>query len=199
MPHSLTELDAINLMLETIGAAPVNRLTGVQNEDVLIARQILTQVSREVQTEEWDFNSEDDYPFTPDEEGIIHVPDNIIRIVPSNNHATPFWGPTDVVIRGKRLYDRANHTFTFSGPFMADIALFLDFDELPYEAKQYILIRACRKFDVVSSGDTDREKWTAQDELRARADLLAADTRQANSHFGRMISIDPLIQVQFSR
>lgn len=198
MNNPVTELDAVNLMLETIGAAPVNRLEGVHNEDVIVARQILAQVSREVQSEEWYFNTEDGCTFVPDEEGYIRVPADITRINTTNRHSTSFWGPANVIVRGDKLYDKDNHTYKFDADITADITLCLPFDELPHEAKNYILIRACRKFDVISSGDTEREKWTAQDEMRARADLLAADTEQGKSVYGYRFGIDPLLELQFS-
>ena len=192
MNNPITELDAINIMLETIGAAPVNRLSGVQNEDVIIARQILKQVTNEVQAEEWYFNTEDDFPLEPDADGIIKVPLNITRINPMS--------PWDsrVTIRGKKLYDKTNHTFVFPDTIYANITLCLPYDELPFEARNYILIRACRKFDVISTGDNDREKWTANDEARARADLLAADTSQGHSSYGARFTIDPMLEVQVS-
>ena len=198
MNNPITELDAVNIMLETIGAAPVNRLEDVHNEDVIVARQILAQVSREVQSEEWYFNTEDGCTFVPDDEGYIRIPAGITRVYPTNSHGVSFWGPTQVIIRGDKLYDKGNHTYKFDQTFEADITLCLPFEELPYEAKNYILIRACRKFDVISSGDTEREKWTAQDEMRARADLMAVDTEQGKSSYGYRFGIDPLLELQLS-
>ena len=58
-PTSMTELEAVNVLLTTIGEAPVNTLTGNQVTDVTIANQVLTEVSREVQAQGWHFNTED--------------------------------------------------------------------------------------------------------------------------------------------
>ena len=58
IPSSMTELEAVNILLTTIGEAPVNTLTGNQVTDVSIANQVLNEVSREVQSQGWHFNTE---------------------------------------------------------------------------------------------------------------------------------------------
>lgn len=188
-----TELDAINVMLETIGASPVARLDGVQNQDVIVARHILNMVVRELQMEEWHFNTESNFPFEPDEDGFINLPANIIRVQPKQG----FFFPSDVVIRGQKLYDRQNHTYHFDQGFNAEIALCLPFDELPLEARTYVTIRAARKLSNNSVGDNQLETWTAQDEARARAAFVAADNRQANLSLGWKFKLDPVSENDF--
>ena len=65
-PTKMTELEAVNVLLTTIGEAPVNTLTGNQVTDVTIARQVLNEVSREVQSQGWYFNTENGVTLTPD-------------------------------------------------------------------------------------------------------------------------------------
>ncbi|EFB89764.1 tail tubular protein A [Pyramidobacter piscolens W5455] len=195
MPNTATELSAVNIMLETIGAAPVASLAGVQNQDVIVAKSVLDQVVREVQGEEFYFNTEKGFPFVPENDGTVRVPNNVTRIYP----CAAFYGPKDVVVRGNKLYDKENHTYRFEHPFEADITLCLDFDALPSEVKTYITIRAARKFAVTSLGDDNVEQWTAQDEARARATMIAADTAQGTAHMGVRMKLDPLIGVELSR
>lgn len=188
-----TELDAVNVMLETIGASPVARLDGVQNEDVIVARHTLQMVTRELQMEEWHFNTEHDFPLEPDEDGYINLPANIIRVQLKSG----FFRMSDVVIRGQRLYDRENHTYQFNCGFDADITLCLPFEELPLEARTYVTIRAARKLSNNSVGDSQLETWTAQDEARARAAFVAADNRQANLSLGWKFKLDPISENDF--
>jgi hypothetical protein len=190
-----TELSAINIMLETIGAAPVVTLTGVRNQDTIVAQSILDQVVKELQVEEWHFNTEAGYPFTPDTNGHITVPANITRIEPDRH----WQGPRDVTIRGNLLYDRVNHTTVFDQPFTATVVLSLAFDELPMEAKTYVTIRAARKFQAITNGDSNLQTWTAQDEARLRAAFVGADTRQANLYMGCRFKLDPSIGVDLAR
>mgnify|MGYP001400660828 CR=1 FL=1 len=52
-----TKLEAVNLMLSTIGEAPVNSLTSGL-VDAELAETILASVSKAVQSEGWNFNTE---------------------------------------------------------------------------------------------------------------------------------------------
>ena len=53
-----TELEAVNTMLSMIGEAPVNSLTGTLPLDATIAKNTLTEISREVQAAGWHYNTE---------------------------------------------------------------------------------------------------------------------------------------------
>ena len=56
-----TKLEAINVMLTAIGESPVNTITSSTTTDVSIAIQILDNVSREVQSVGWHFNTDTNY------------------------------------------------------------------------------------------------------------------------------------------
>ena len=72
-PAAMTELEAVNVLLTTIGEAPVNTLTGKQTTDVAIAQQVLNEVNREVQSRGWHFNTEYDVELIPDtSNNILH-------------------------------------------------------------------------------------------------------------------------------
>ena len=73
-PTSMTELEAVNVLLTTIGETPVNTLTGNQVTDVTIAKQVLNEISREVQAQGWHFNTEDGVELMPNEFKKILVP-----------------------------------------------------------------------------------------------------------------------------
>ena len=75
----LSELDAVNFMLESIGSMPVASLDDSGVADVAIANFILKQTSREVQSEGWYFNSDTDIEYTPDIDGYITFGANIVR------------------------------------------------------------------------------------------------------------------------
>ena len=79
-PTKMTELEAVNVMLTTIGEAPVNTLTGNQVTDVTIAQQVLNEVNREVQSQGWYFNTENGVTLTPDNNKHILPPADTARI-----------------------------------------------------------------------------------------------------------------------
>ena len=50
------------------------------NPDVAIALNTLREVSREVQSEGWSFNTEFDYKITPDSNNEIRIPDDVLQM-----------------------------------------------------------------------------------------------------------------------
>ena len=52
-----TELEAVNTILSTIGEAPLNTLTGSLPVDGTTAKNVLSEINREVQSAGWHFNS----------------------------------------------------------------------------------------------------------------------------------------------
>lgn len=61
----MTELDAINYMLSAIGSDPINTLVDDTDVDVDNAQRILKQVSRSIQRQGWDFNTEENCVLNP--------------------------------------------------------------------------------------------------------------------------------------
>lgn len=172
MPDFLTPtttLEAVNAMLATIGESPVTTVESVDPlpVDVAIALNALRFVSREVQTRSWNFNSETDYPLVRDGSGFIPVPQNAVRV-----DTTYEYSKYDVVVRGTRLYDRGEHTFVFPEDLKVDITFVLPFEDLPEPARNYITIRAGRRFQAGQIGSQVLHVLTEQDETDARALLL---------------------------
>lgn len=159
-----TELDAINIMLGTIGESPINSLdaaTGVV--DAVTARSILAEVAVQVQEEGWHFNTEYEFVLSPDAgTQEIYVAPNTIEV-----DVSPYTTDVDVAIRGNRLYDRQNKTYKFSQDIKADLTILLEFNELPQAARHYITIRSARVFQQRVVGSQLLGAYTEQDEARA--------------------------------
>lgn len=166
----MTELEAINLMLSTIGEAPVNSLESTGLSDVAVARSILLEVSREVQDDGWTFNQEDEVELSISIDGFIYIPSNALRVEPMD------YEDVDVTIRGDRMYDRRNHTYIFTKPIKFQVTYLLEYTELPQAARYFIAIRASRKFQRRILTAEVVEKFTENDELEAKANLQDQDT-----------------------
>ena len=168
-----SEIEAVNIMLSTIGEAPINSFEE-SSADIAIARNTLAEVSKAVQLEGWQWNMEDNYPLVPD------VMSHKIRLNPSIVRVH-FREPDDreYTIRGGYLYDRINHTFEFPEDFkvLVTITLFLSFNEIPEAARRYIIIRAARVFQERVVGSGTLHDFTQMDEARARADLMAEERK----------------------
>lgn len=155
-----TELAAVNVLLGTIMEAPVNTLIGTTSQDAQRARVVLAEVSREVQQDGYNFNAEKGLVLAPDAfTGEIPLPLNCLNV----DSVGPDAG-IDVVARGKRLYDRTNHTYRFARAVTVDLTIYLPFDELPEAVRRYVTVRAARVFQKRTLGDGQIDAFTAQDE-----------------------------------
>jgi hypothetical protein len=173
----MSELEAVNLMLETVGESPVSSLVTTGDLHISMALQFLYDASREVQTVGWHFNYEEEYPLALNLDYNLVFPSNTLSLDVSDID-----NQYDVVMRGNRLYDRKNHTYTFSKPIRVDIVFFLPWSDLPQPARQYIAILAARRFQRRVQGDDSIEKFTAVEETMAKAQLedFEANTRDYN-------------------
>ncbi len=166
-----TKLEAINELLDAIGEAPVNSETntGLVEADLAVAR--LDKTSRRVQKRGWHWNTLKDYVLDPDVSGNINLPAATLEVDSVSRSAHK-----DVVQRGDRLYDRDNNTFVFTDPVTVDISLFLDFEDLPENARDYITLRAARKFQQRTFGSTELSEFDREDEQQAWFDMLDAES-----------------------
>ena len=187
-----TELEAINILLAAIGTSPVNNID-TANTDVVMAKNYIHNALKEIQTEKWYFNTEDNYQLIPDINNEIHLADNIINI----DSIGRFGENTNLIPRGKKLYDRLNHTYKIQNPITANIILCLEFDELPETAIQYIIAKAARKYQEELLGDPSLRTWTKEDEATARGRLIDEDLRIRKLSFGALPKQDPTILMDF--
>lgn len=187
-----TELEAINILLAAIGTAPVNNID-TANTDAVMAKNYIHNALKEIQTEKWYFNTEDNYQLIPDINNEIHLADNIINI----DSIGRFGENTNLIPRGKKLYDRLNHTYKIPNPVTANIILCLEFDELPETAIQYIIAKAARKYQEELLGDPSLRTWTKEDEATARGRLIDEDLRIRKLSFGALPKQDPTILMDF--
>jgi hypothetical protein len=169
----LTKLAAINIILSNVGQSPVTSIDS-NNPAITLAESILDEVTNALQTEQWHFNTEQDYPFVPDVNGQITVPSNLLALdlVP--------WDDRDIVIRNGKLYDKKDHTYTFTGTLYLDVVWSFDFIDLPEVFKQYAAIRAANLFAGRAVGSTEVVKYSEREESIARAACLEYETRQAD-------------------
>ena len=168
-----TKLQAVNTIISNIGQAPVTNLES-GNPLVEMAEQILDEITIAVLAEGWEYNMERGYPFTPDSNNQILIPDNVLSL-----DTKPGDG-TQTVIRNGKLYDRVKHTYTFTGEQKLDVTWLFDFEELPEAFKNYITIRAANVFAGRSVGSSEAVQFGQREETIARATLLEYDTQQAN-------------------
>ena len=187
MASKTTKLQAVNQILSNIGQAPATTLN-TTNPQVSLAEDLLDQVSTDVQSEGWVFNTERDYPFTPDTNTQeIAIPDNVLQV----DHE---WGTEyNVVIRNGKLYDRNEHTFQWDKQQKLKVTWLFDYADLPEAAKQYITIRAANLFAMRMTGSTEVAKYSEREEMNARAALLEYECNQGDYNvFSMGADVNPM-------
>tara|TARA_R100001440_G_scaffold25387_2_gene41459 strand:+ start:302 stop:886 length:585 start_codon:yes stop_codon:yes gene_type:complete len=162
-----SQLESVNVMLGHIGEAPINTLTGSLPVSATTALSTLNEVSKEIQSEGWHFNSEKDVTLSP-VDGTITVPTNAVQVDAEDK-------TIDLVQRGSSLFDRANNTSTFEKSVKVNLIRLLDWDSLPEEARRYITLRASRIFQGRTVGSRELEALIARDEYQARSRLEESD------------------------
>ena len=166
-----TKLEAVNIMLSTIGESPVNSLaSGLV--DAELAETILDATSRSVQSEGWHFNKEYQVKYSPDLTGAVLLPTNILRADASEQQDTINRGqPFDLVQRGTKMYDRKNHTYVINKTVELDVVVQLAFEELPEVAKRYITLKSSRVFQDRVVGSGTLHGFNQEDEATAYFEL----------------------------
>ena len=125
----ITELEVVNSVLSVAGDNPVQSLTD-NYQPVFIIKQIIKNLSRDMQTKKYWFNTEYEVELTPNTEtDKIILPYNLLDFEPEESK---------YVARGLTVYDREARTSTITDTIVADLTLMLDFDELPQVARKHI-------------------------------------------------------------
>lgn len=178
----MTDLDAVNRMLESIGQAPVNTLVTTGIGDVAKATRQLEAVSREVQAVGYSWNTDENYELTPDADSAILVPNGAMEVdatEPTRNVVMRMH-PTKAQMA---LYDLDEQSFDFTEPLEVNIIWAFEFNDLPQVARAYIATAAARRFQAQIVSSTVLDRFNEEDEHRAYLNLQRHErrVRDANS------------------
>ena len=181
--NAAQELPAVNEILASVGQAPVTTLDQT-NPDVAIAYDTLINVSREVQSEGWTFNTEEYYPMTPDANGEIVIANNILQIDLHDEKDNQY----ESVRRSGKLYEKINHTYdwtTLTGwtTVRCDIVWFFDWVDLPRPIQDYIVAKASTVVSTRIVGDPQQFRILQAKELDNRAKAMEYECNQGDYTF----------------
>lgn len=170
-----TELEAINTILSTIGEAPLSTLTGSLPVDGTMAKSVLNEINREVQSMGWHFNTQPKVTLSKDAgNSTIPLATNVLRVElnPYLHSKTDF----DVVQRDNILFNLVTNTSTFTEDLKdVKVVYLLDFSEIPEQAKRYITIRSARVFHDRTLGANTLHKFSVADEEKSLVILRQAE------------------------
>ena len=176
----VNELEAVNMLLAAVGEAAVSSLETATTVDVTQAKNLLSNINREVQQKGWHFNTEWDVVLTLDSDSRIPLGTTVLSI----------YSPTKMTtIRGREgspfLYDLDNNTFTWTASVNDAVTItLLDFEDIPQTARQYITTKAARIFQEEIIGQVSAEAVNRQEEVEAYADLLDDEGERSGYNVG---------------
>lgn len=175
-------LDAVNVLLQMIGEPPID--SEDDYEDVLeakIALDVIKEAKREILSEEWDINTDDEYTLAVGADNKIPVPFNVLSISSSDG---------DLIVREWLLYSKSNQTQNFTEPQTVKIIWDVPFNNLTHALRNYVTISAARKFQARQIMDRLVYSYSEVDEGRARVLAKKEDRRTSkpnmyNSPYGQ--------------
>lgn len=172
-----SKLEAVNTMLGYVGESPVNSIATATAlpHSAALAKNILDEVSREVQADGWHFNTVENFKLFQDKpDGTFKVPENTLQVDAVDRQY-------DIVQRGLSLWDRYMNTNQFNVDYLyVNMTFLLDWEELPEQARRYIAIKAGRVFQARLVGSRELESLILRDEMMAKARLEETDGRNSD-------------------
>jgi hypothetical protein len=172
----VTELDAINMMLMSIGQSPVNTVTSTGIKDVAVAQLILHNTSRSIQSEGWAFNTDYALDITPDGNDRILVPSNALHIDPVNP-GEDFVQRYDLANTAMSMYDLIDQTFDRTTDLSVDIIYFYEFEQIPQTARDYIALSAGQIFQAQAVSSELLFRFEEKDINKAQVRLMRSQSR----------------------
>lgn len=149
-------LSSVNVMLQMINELPISNDT--QLADILeaqLAASVLIETKKEVLSTGWDINKDTAYSFPQDANGHIVVPANVLDISSTDG---------DIIMRNWELYSKSGQTAIFTEPQSVDVTWDLDFNTLTHPIRNFITIRAARKFQARTIMDVNVYGYSKSDE-----------------------------------
>ena len=153
---AVTELDAVNEIISTIGESPINTLEDLRNVDAINALTMLRATSRGEQARGWSFNVIPEHILNPDiNTGFIRWHDNYLFLKGS--------GGEKLIRCGDYIKDLTTGELTFKQPITCEAVLLIDFEQLPEAMRRYIVAKAAFRFQSRYFGDDSMAQTTMQE------------------------------------
>jgi len=174
-----TELSAVNSILGSIGQSPVTQLN-TENPEISFVYNIFREALVDVQNEGWVYNREEHVPMTPDQDGYIYIPKDVLRLDISGGHVDR---STDVIRRKGRLYDKVKHTDVFTQPIEVDVVRMFDFADIPSVFQRYITARAATRAATQLVSNPQLVQLLQQQEGLSRAACVEYECNQGDHNY----------------
>lgn len=174
-----TELEAVNLMLKSIGESPIASLDDPDelNSDAADALNDLRNSNRTIQTSGWHFNKFRRL-LTRNGSNEIVLPENTLSVDTIEDCSY-----INVIDMGGKLYDLFNDRTAFEKDLRVEIILLKAFTDIPQAARNFIIEDAGLRFQAGKLGNESLHRFTQERWVQCRNELKRANnrTRKPNS------------------
>ena len=174
---NMTRVEAVNIIIGTIGLSPINSLLGSLTSDITAAAGVLDEITRDTLAEGWHWNTEHDYPLSPNGSGEINWPVDAAQLSFSADNNP---GAVVLVRRNGKLYDRKARSYVWDNTIKVTMLLYLEWDDIPQAARAFIAIAAARRYSNRMVGAGEINAYTMQDQLQARSAMMDDEANTAN-------------------
>lgn len=180
----LTELDAVNDMLASIGKAPVNTLEGITLGEVARARTLLRRAVRTILSRGYQFNSDEAVNYVPDINGHILIGASVLQVDATDPRVNVV-ERTDETDGLKKLWNKTDNTFVFGDPIDLDVVRDMDFNDLPEHARSYAAAWATLLFQSRKVPDQIITRVSETDVARAEATFNRIESKKKDRNMLR--------------
>lgn len=170
----ITELDVVNDCLASMGESPANSLN-VSNPFITSAKNALANAQVAEQSVGWFFNIET-VRLLPTVDQEYYVPADCLALTTEKT-------PNNIVIRGRRLYDRSvGEYYRNTKPIKVEIIRNVPFDDLPFHAQRMIKAATVVTFQRSYDGDEIKIRDAEREYALARQFLMAEHIRSVRAN-----------------
>lgn len=181
----VSKVDAVNRVLATIGVAPVASLAGTLSLTVELAQTAIDNVSRDLQSTPWGFNTEKDVEFTSAGDGSITLGGSLYDGVYISSFDIEEPTSLDPIIKTtggvQKIWDRESKSFTAFGAsttVKATVTYYLQWEDLPEAVKAYVMARAAREYQLQMVGNPQMDQMLVTQMLLAQQNLTEFEAAQ---------------------
>jgi len=176
-----TELEAVNRILSTVGGEKISAMTSLSfTADA--AYTALRNAMRDLMSVSWGFNTEYDVVLTPNGSNEIDLSTSgytgtyisMIDLEPEDA------GQLDVVIKGTKLYDRKEHSYTVftAETYKATVSYYLQWDDIPEAVKSFVTAMAAKDYQSQMVGNAQMDAILTQKFFHARSEFYSFESQQ---------------------
>ena len=186
---SITELVAVNMMLEAVGETRVTTLAGTLPTDVSTAQTSLGEGDGEFQMTGWSFNKRMKVSLAPDAGSPYrtYLPTNTLLVHSRKRSKKYGMRKEETGSFLEYLYDITEDTDALGETIKVDLIVGLNFIEMPYAAKNYIAKNATRVFAERVFGEPQPQ--LRSDEARAYSFFERYETETMDYRMSDTLSV----------